>query len=603
MKKFFVLAIAAIFALASCNPAENDGGSKVKKVIITPSELTLSEGTAETLEYSIEPASATYTQIIWSSSDKTVATVNRKGQVTAVSAGVATITCKVDDVEGTCDVTVTSVQTPVTGISVSPEKLNVPVGKNATIIASIEPERASDKTIIWSSTNTSVAVVSDGVVTGVAKGSATITAKTNDGGYTATCEVKVSNPVELKQIALDNGQWAKNNYPVFSPDGKTAYIETLKNDNTLRELLAINLEGAYIDWRFDLTHQDKGWSNNGGDFCVNPVNGDIIVANQTDVFCIQSSGSKRWSITDSDASIDTQSAVMKGSGPAISNDGDVIFAILAKYMYALNATTGEIISSIEANGTHAQFAVYGDNKIILYSSKQISFIEYASNTLTVTKTIEAEMNADVLSDITSPTIYGDKAYFFGKNASSGVIDCVDLTAGTVTTDNYPEHGKSFRWSGTLTPDNRLVFCDANSQLCVLDATKALSAENGSVIYSYKGGYGSAFNFEGPGIDTAGNIYVFLNDPKGWVESGVNAGYFYRFVPTSDGYEQETLAVSVATDPIGSFQGCFGYCGNYLLAVSGNPGRILIAKVDEARANTWGCGGSPQGTKNVNHVGE
>lgn len=81
----------------------------------------------------------------------------------------------------------------VKGISVDPEELTLTVGDTAKITATIEPGKASNKKVTWSSSTEDVATVdADGVVTAVAVGTATITVTTEDGLKTATCDVTVN---------------------------------------------------------------------------------------------------------------------------------------------------------------------------------------------------------------------------------------------------------------------------------------------------------------------------------------------------------------------------------------------------------------------------
>ena len=87
----------------------------------------------------------------------------------------------------------TEVDVSVTSVSLSDSTLSVSVGNSATLTESITPSNATDLDVSWSSSDTSVATVSGGVVTGVAAGTATITVTTDDGGYTATCTVTVSS--------------------------------------------------------------------------------------------------------------------------------------------------------------------------------------------------------------------------------------------------------------------------------------------------------------------------------------------------------------------------------------------------------------------------
>lgn len=79
-----------------------------------------------------------------------------------------------------------------TGVTLDKTLASVKQGKNLTLTATVTPEDAANKNVTWSSSDTSVATVSDGVVTGVATGNATITVTTVDGGYTASCTVTVT---------------------------------------------------------------------------------------------------------------------------------------------------------------------------------------------------------------------------------------------------------------------------------------------------------------------------------------------------------------------------------------------------------------------------
>ena len=84
----------------------------------------------------------------------------------------------------------------VTGVTLNKTSASIGVGDTETLTATVAPANALNKTVTWTSSNTSVATVSAaGVVTAVAAGSATITATTEDGSFTATCTVTVENVV------------------------------------------------------------------------------------------------------------------------------------------------------------------------------------------------------------------------------------------------------------------------------------------------------------------------------------------------------------------------------------------------------------------------
>jgi uncharacterized protein YjdB len=92
----------------------------------------------------------------------------------------------------------------VTGVTANPESLTVLEGETVVITSTVNPSNASDKSVSWSSSNTSVAMVdASGKVTAVAPGSATITVETTDGGFSATTIVTVSEaPIGTIPVSL-----------------------------------------------------------------------------------------------------------------------------------------------------------------------------------------------------------------------------------------------------------------------------------------------------------------------------------------------------------------------------------------------------------------
>ena len=151
------------------------------------------------LTASVVPENADDITVTWQSSATSVATVSADGIVTAVTPGTATITAKTNDggFTAACAVTVISNITYVTGISLDKQNLDMKVDSTAQLTAIVIPDNADNKTVTWQSSSTSIATVSStGLVRAVSPGSATITAKTVDGDFAATCTVTVSrNPL------------------------------------------------------------------------------------------------------------------------------------------------------------------------------------------------------------------------------------------------------------------------------------------------------------------------------------------------------------------------------------------------------------------------
>mgnify|MGYP001852239130 CR=1 FL=1 len=206
MKKILIFVLAAVLSLAMLFSVTACGDSEV----VDPVTVTISQETASVEVGSTVTLTATASDesaITWSSSDTDVATVSG-GVVTGVSAGTATITATSGDATATCTVTVTKTEDPTeeVTITISQETASVEVGSTVTLTATASDESA----ITWSSSDTDVATVSGGVVTGVSAGTATITATSGDAK--ATCAITVveaggvdptGEPLQAPTIAIE----------------------------------------------------------------------------------------------------------------------------------------------------------------------------------------------------------------------------------------------------------------------------------------------------------------------------------------------------------------------------------------------------------------
>lgn len=207
---------ATITATAGEKSATTDAitvTTPVEGVTLSSESLSLVVGgSTSTLIATVQPSTASNTSVTWSSSDESVATVDN-GVVTPVGAGTATITVTTADGSKTATCNVTVVQN-VTGISLDKTELALVGSQTAQLNATIAPDTASNKNVSWTSSDEAVATVSaEGLVTSVGKGNATITATSEDGSFTATCAVTVSNPatsltLDQSEISLTKGNTA-----------------------------------------------------------------------------------------------------------------------------------------------------------------------------------------------------------------------------------------------------------------------------------------------------------------------------------------------------------------------------------------------------------
>jgi uncharacterized protein YjdB len=142
---------------------------------------TLIKGETKKITVGVEPFEASNKAVTWSSSSASVATVSSSGKVTAKKAGTATITATAQDGSGkkvTCKVTV---GTKVSKVTVSGETVYVK-GQSTLLTSTVTPSGASNKKLLWTSSDINVAKVSSaGKVTYVGDGKAVITATAQDG--------------------------------------------------------------------------------------------------------------------------------------------------------------------------------------------------------------------------------------------------------------------------------------------------------------------------------------------------------------------------------------------------------------------------------------
>ena len=167
------------------------------------SEAELSEGESLTLVATITPDNATDKSISWSSSDESIATVVN-GAVTALKMGEVVITAKAGECIASCSIRVKAKEIPVESITLDKTEAELTEGETLTLVAMVSPENATDKSIVWSSSDERIATVADGLVSTLKAGEAIITAQC--GNLSATCRIIVkAKPDALESVELHTG--------------------------------------------------------------------------------------------------------------------------------------------------------------------------------------------------------------------------------------------------------------------------------------------------------------------------------------------------------------------------------------------------------------
>ena len=166
---------------------------EVEGVKLNVSELTLSPDGTAVLEAILLPENAKEVKLIWSSSDESIAIVDENGNIKALKEGEVTITVKTEDGKYTASCKVTISKNVVKAESVSISGANqVEAGNTIKLTATVKPDNATNKNVIWSSSNPNIARVdASGNVTGLRAGTVTIIVTTVDGGHKATYTVTV----------------------------------------------------------------------------------------------------------------------------------------------------------------------------------------------------------------------------------------------------------------------------------------------------------------------------------------------------------------------------------------------------------------------------
>ena len=181
----WLLSIAlAVFCLWSCESTKEQD-IQVLSVSLSQSTAEICVGETVELKATIVPSNATLSEITWATTKSTVATVSEKGLVTAVGEGTATIVASAGGKSGSCLVTVSKGIVAVYSIELNARSVELSRGDTFTLEATVSPEDATNKSIIWSSSDDSVASVEDGVVSASEAGTAIISAEA--GGKKATC--------------------------------------------------------------------------------------------------------------------------------------------------------------------------------------------------------------------------------------------------------------------------------------------------------------------------------------------------------------------------------------------------------------------------------
>ena len=212
-------------------------------VTLNTTELTMLNGAKYAMILSVIPMDFT-DEVTWQSSNPDIVVIDKDGMLTAKAVGTANVRVAVGEKTAVCAVTVVQ---PVTRISLNKSSLALEAFEEYALTATVYPSDAADKSIEWTSSDDSVAMISQtGLVTPVSKGTAVITAKAKDGsGKYGSCEITVMSDGQLctKYIDLESEHNYANN---MNKVWKYQYSGAKTLDVTFDEQTAIDEYGDFI---------------------------------------------------------------------------------------------------------------------------------------------------------------------------------------------------------------------------------------------------------------------------------------------------------------------------------------------------------------------
>ena len=242
----------------------------------------------------------------------------------------------------------------VSNVLISKETLSLEVGQSETITATIVPSDATNKKVTWESSDESVATVSNGKVTAVAEGTATITVKTDDGSFTATCDVTVTKKSEDPDPELPTGEiyahwrFSGEEAPANGTfeDGTNIRVEFLSSDDSKSFTVesADYVAGVPDDMK---SQGSKGLKNGGNKLYLkaSTTNGKGFIAGDVITIC----GYNPWKISStSEHTGDISTSLATGKSKTEYNIGSVTLTADTKDLFLMRAEgTGTYICAIK----------------------------------------------------------------------------------------------------------------------------------------------------------------------------------------------------------------------------------------------------------------
>lgn len=252
---------------------DNNKTHEIVSISFAQDNISVKIGDTLRLIPEIKPVDLSSSKLTWKSSDSSIVSVDEKGNIKGLKEGTAIITVTSPNGKTTTiKITVESNEIKATDIILSPSKLLLKVGSSSQVSAIIKPENATNRELVWESSNTYVATVDEnGIVKGISPGTTTITVKTKDGTVVSTITVIVELEVTPTPVPSDNiifeYDYDKGNYiylvnqfPIKDEVGKSLQGDKRTQDFKLKfNKAAAGVEYTITAEKLDESDFDDKW--------------------------------------------------------------------------------------------------------------------------------------------------------------------------------------------------------------------------------------------------------------------------------------------------------------------------------------------------------
>lgn len=356
----------------------------------------------------------------------------------------------------------------VTGVTLNKSELELEVDESETLTATVAPNNATNKNVSWESSNTAVATVTNGAVTAVAEGSATITVTTEDGSFTDECEVTVTAASSAVKYVKFTGGIEEGDYVIYY-DGKA-----------MKNTVASNR----------LSYEE-----------VTPANDKIKNPAETIVWHIAPAATEGyWTVYNAAVS---KYMVCTGSNNQANLNASAENAIVS--VEEVSEGNYNILSKVRKDA--------GSNNYFLRENTTYGFAFYSSTT---GGTLTLYKNASAAPTVTAPTISGDENFVASATVTITQTNADAIyytTNGDAPTTSSTPYTAPFSLTNTATVKAIAVKGNDVSEVASKDFTKVEALTTMDAIFAAATAAGS----------TATDVYVTFNN---WVVTGVKNSNAY-----------------------------------------------------------------------------